>query len=234
MNFDNTLADQDNLLLKTAILIYEGQHASYASTHPIHTVGKKVMIGAGQPIGMRELEEVMQSLGKNVSEGFVSERLIYSSPGIKVWWKKSAIENMFIREDGEEAAIKVSHPSLVFSLSGSRFSVFAIKGDERPTATTALFYAPYFNVSENGSVCTGNAYVPDSTDTDSFEGWEKMFFNSYFTHPSNKKIIKSKKSFKTFWVDLSKSGERFADKALFPADMTIKEFVKEQENNERN
>ncbi|MGP1715746.1 MAG: PRTRC system protein B [Methylophilus sp.] len=215
MGFNNQMESKDRLVLKSAMLIYEGQNTIYASTHPVHLVKEKMMIGAGTPMNLLDLENVLVRMGKSMSEGFVSDKLIYSSPNVRFWWRKAGIGNMFIKNSEGEFALKVHHPSLVFTLCGNGLRVFAVKGDEKPTADTELFNAPYYNIDAFGRLCTGNVVLPDETGSTSFAAWEKMFFDSYFTHHSNDKLIRSKKSWVGFWVDQSKSGEVFPEDTLY-------------------
>lgn len=219
---------KDRLVLKSAMLVYEGQNTIYASSHPVHHVQGKMMIGAGTPMNLLDLESVLVRMGKSLSEGFVSDELIYSSPNVRFWWRKAGIGNMFIKNSEGEFALKVKHPSLVFALCGSALRVYAVKGESKPTADTALFNAPYFNIDSMGRLCTGNVVLPDETGATSFADWEKMFFDSYFTHHSNQKIIRTKKSFIEFWVDQSNSSEAFPEDALYESEVgTLKQLAEE-------
>jgi PRTRC genetic system protein B len=227
MQIINQLGGKDNLVLSKAILLYEGANISYASVHEVKRLESKAVIGAGQPLGLTELENTLSSLGKSFKEGFVSESLIYSSAGMKLWWRKPGKAPIFIKEkDKEEQSLIAEHPGLVFGLRGRTLYVFAVKGSERPNKDTELYFSPYFNVNEFGSVCTGNTKMPDAEDSSMFTEWEDSFFGSYFTHHSRNKIIKSKLGFTEFWKKHAESGKPFPDKALFPMeDVTLEDVV---------
>jgi PRTRC genetic system protein B len=60
--------------------------------------------------------------------------------------------------------------------------VRALAGNERPTPATSLYLAPYWNVSNNGSVCLGTTKVPRDVSVKSLTRWEEAFFESEFTH----------------------------------------------------
>ena len=66
--------------------------------------------------------------------------------------------------------------------------IFALPNNRRPTEKTELFYAPFFNVYEDGNVCMGtvDVNIQNSTSLEEFtKKWEDYFFNSYFSHLMN-------------------------------------------------
>jgi PRTRC genetic system protein B len=103
--------------------------------------------------------------------------------------------------------------------------VFAFKGGRRPTEETELFHAPYPNVYESGSLCTGNAAVPSSNEANP-EPWIRMFFESRFTHYHNGLHVKYRGGndafFKAWWEGGWKT---FPEKHLRPFGKTLGELI---------
>jgi PRTRC genetic system protein B len=73
-------------------------------------------------------------------------------------------------------------PPLVWKIAHGSLSIRALAENKRPTARTKLAVAPFWNLSDDGSVCLGSMRCPESTSVESIEGWEKGFYESAFTH----------------------------------------------------
>jgi len=58
----------------------------------------------------------------------------------------------------------------------------ALASSERPSPETPMYLAPYWNVSNNGTVCLGSTKVPRDVSVKSLSRWEEAFFESEFTH----------------------------------------------------
>ena len=79
-------------------------------------------------------------------------------------------------------------PAMLWLAGKRNLKVFALANNRRPTEKTSLFYAPFFNVYENGTVCMGTVDVDikNSSSLEEFtKKWEDYFFNSYFSHLMN-------------------------------------------------
>lgn len=103
-----------------------------------------------------------------------------------VWWSPAQVRTMFFGGPDEKAkqlsGARFPQPPLVWKACGRELWVRAMTENRRPTATTGLKTAPYYNVSEQGLVCQGTMRAPDEIGTAAIRFWEKAFFESEFTH----------------------------------------------------
>lgn len=218
MNFDIDDGATDGYA-KQAILLYSGQQPGSYSTggttvmatlHDIRNVGTnvrpKVEILAGTPITKEALFTVLQSLGEKfaLAADLIPENLLSYSVRHQLWWVPAGNRQVFFdcKELGKRGAI-VPHPPLVFLVLKGQYWVFALKESKRPTAQTQLFYGPYFNLSDEGSVCMGSAKMPTKLTPEYITEMEDAFFNSSFTHISGKvRKIDHPRGEYAFWKDM--------------------------------
>ena len=74
-------------------------------------------------------------------------------------------------------------PPLLWAVSENTLRVRALAQDQRPTAATKLFVAPYYNTDgETGVVCQGSMRSPEERGVAAIGQWELAFFQSAFTH----------------------------------------------------
>ncbi|GEM63865.1 hypothetical protein SF1_18470 [Sphingobacterium faecium NBRC 15299] len=119
-------------------------------------------------------------------------------------------------------------PPMVWYATKNSLSVFALSSDERPTAKTPLYYAPYFNIYHDGKVCLGtvNVEIKNFASLEEFTtAWEYYFFNSYFSHfvdglnSVNGNCIQ-------IWKKLIGTDKPFPLDALKKNNMTLKNLIK--------
>lgn len=118
-------------------------------------------------------------------------------------------------------------PRLIFKATKNQLSVYALKETRRPTAKTKLYYAPFFNVYESGSVCMGTVgiKVAKAESLEEFiQLWETLFFNSYFSHllddynPVKENIV-------SLWKDLIDTDKPFPNEQLKKNGKTLKNIL---------
>jgi PRTRC genetic system protein B len=78
--------------------------------------------------------------------------------------------------------MQFSQPPLVWRVRHGGLSIRALAENKRPNVETRLAVAPFWNLSDNGSVCIGSMRCPESSSVASIEEWEKGFYESAFTH----------------------------------------------------
>lgn len=187
-------------VLANAILLYQSttRHQSsttFASLHNVRNCGTvkrpDIKIMPGAPLTEEALKAVLQSLGKRqaISVDLLPETVLSHSPEHLVWWLPAAKRTVHFENNelGKRSAV-VPHPPLLFSVCKGVWSVFALDNNLRPTKTSVLCYAPYFNVYDNGSICRGSAKTPAKVDPALINRWEAAFFDSAFTHINGKTV----------------------------------------------
>lgn len=227
----------ERMTLNKAILLYGG-NSSFATIHDVGTDKKNgsTILMQGEPLTHVVISEIMRGLGQSVQIGaFLPPHILSVGHNSVVWWLKPASRKVFFRCSdvekgiGEESA-ETSHPGLVFAVNESGWSVFAVKGNERPEASTPLYLSPYFNVSSNGAICTGTVDVPKNYSAESTFLWDKAFFDSAFSHPNVKppqKLVDYKGGSYKFWRHmLDGKFKKFPEKVLVPVDSTVEKFIK--------
>jgi PRTRC genetic system protein B len=163
--------------------------------------------------------------------GLLPENVIYLNPeniGFAIWYSPPRKARLrFVEDLGIPEGI-AQIPPLVWKADKENLYVFALKSSERPTLSSALYAAPFFNIGLDGLVCMGTV----SINTDQVNGledfirlWEKNFFDSYFSHlllnssPVNGNIVQ-------LWNQLINSNKRFPLKVLKKTSLTIKSIIR--------
>lgn len=202
-NFSLTTGET-NIALSQAILIYtddnkrshagSGTQAVYATVNPVQNFGTDAnpnfQIAAGRPVTREALVSMFKELAKNhsLNTDILPENVLSISADHMVWWLAAGERNVFFKnkELGTRAA-KVPHPALMFAVVKGQWYIFALAKNERPTAETALHFAPYFNVYDSCAICIGSAQVPRGISANATAQWENAFFESEFTHINGSK-----------------------------------------------
>lgn len=179
--------------LKSAILIYQDESGSAATTHDVAFYHGKPVIQAGRPITVSALESLMVSLGRKSGVSFIAEQVVSLGLDRVVWWCAAGRRRIWFRPDRQEKKYDnlrklngkfVHHPPLLFIAGGrgaASLRVYALAANQRPTPETHLWRAPYWNLDSDGGMCRGNIHLPTAT-PESIAAFEKAFFNSAFTH----------------------------------------------------
>jgi PRTRC genetic system protein B len=116
-------------------------------------------------------------------------------------------------------------PSLVFKVSGSELSVRALASADRPSASTRLMIAPFWNTDSRGAVCQGSMRAPARLTLDAISQWERAFFESEFTHAGlGAKLTKHPQGFLGLWNELAGARE-FPSRYLAGSGETLQEFI---------
>ena len=191
------------------------------------------------PLTVNEAKELAKSLHTEEekdktflqSKGILSTNILNIIPsqnGSVLWYTQSQERQMYFVKKLEIPNGKAKIPAMLWFANKERLSVFALTSDKRPTEKTPLYYAPFFNVYEDGSVCMGtvNIHIKNSASVEEFtKSWEDYFFNSYFSHlldnynPINENCV-------NLWKKLIKTGETFPVGVLKKNNKTLKNVLR--------
>ncbi|HEY4295693.1 MAG TPA: PRTRC system protein B [Paraburkholderia sp.] len=217
------------LALDCALLFYRSQGTNhiYATQHAARVVDGRPTLLAGVPITLDQLADIADIAAKKTSyRGFVHERVVYFAPNQLAWWMPACTRRVWFKSKdliGERAG-DARHPPLVFIVNRSSWSVFALRENARPGATTKLYTAPYYNVWEGGEICVGNVQTPEAINTASIKPFEDAFFRSRFTHPNNERLIHRRGGAERLWLDLL-DGAEFPLGRLIDAKQTLADAI---------
>ena len=150
-----------------------------------------------------------------------------SENGSVLWFTKSMKKQLYFTENLEISNGRAEVPAMLWFANKRSLKIFALSSNQRPTEKTPLFYAPFFNVYENGNVCMGtvDVHIQNSTSLEEFiKNWEDYFFNSYFSHlmnehnPINGNCV-------NLWKSLINVEKPFPKEALKKANRTLKNLL---------
>lgn len=151
-----------------------------------------------------------------------------SENGSVLWFTKSMKRQLYFTENLEIPNGRAEVPAMLWLATQRSLKIFALANNRRPTEKTELFYAPFFNVYENGNVCMGtvDVNIQNSTSLEEFtKKWEDYFFNSYFSHlmnehnPINGNCV-------SLWKSLINTKKPFPKETLRKANRTLKNLLK--------
>lgn len=221
----------ETMKLSKAILLYTGARSSYATVNDVLTSADgTVQIGVGKAATSESVGELAKLLVNNVRMGgYLPETVLSVGLSSVVWWcKPQKRRRIWFKTSNDQLGTRsgeTAHPGLVFSVSEEGWSVWAVKGNKRPTPETKLYQAPYFNVWKGGRICTGNILCPDAYTHESLMQWEEAFFGTFFTHPNvhaPDKLVDFDGGSHAFWKSqLDSTESKFPEIVLVSAKITL-------------
>ncbi len=192
------------------------------------------------PLTEREAKELIKALTINIQKeknqdflklkGILPTHILQINPsenGAVLWFTKSMKRQLYFTENLEIPNGMAEVPAMLWLANKRSLKIFALSSNRRPTDKTELFYAPFFNVYENGNVCMGtvDVKIQNSTSLEEFtKKWEDYFFNSYFSHlmnehnPINGNCV-------SLWKSLINNEKQFPKEALKNANRTLKNLL---------
>jgi PRTRC genetic system protein B len=208
-----------------SIVVYQGDNEReyYLESHTISPEGG---VMEGKPL----LQETMQGIvdvffdeRKNMVaiKGLMPDNLLSFGllPGGNyrmMWYRPAEIRVIHFAAQLKLPTNKVWVPPMIYQVNRDSLDVFCFKGAQRPKQESKIYLAPYFNVSDDGDVCLGNARVKmpaEKTYQSLMKYWEDLFWLSEFTHLNGnnktktdmqevwKKLLASKTKLK--WTDIN-------------------------------
>lgn len=225
------------LELKAAILIYQSQGKTVATTHPVQLVKEKPFILPGRPIDQAAVVELMVSLSNNgqptspdvAKSQFLPPNVLCFTPNQLIWWCKSQVRPLYFESDDKQVKTlhgkNVTHPNLIFQVRDNGFFVYAVATNSRPELNTKLYRAPYFNIFQNNAMCKGNVKIPSPATPNVIAELENAFFDTHFTYSNVNDIVKG--GHNKFWLPLrGNKKKRVPVKLLTPLDQTLASLLK--------
>lgn len=191
------------------------------------------------PLTVNEAEALAKSLQTNAGngktflkpKGILPTNILHINPsqnGSVLWYTKAQQRQMYFVDRLGIPNEKAQVPAMLWLADKENVSVFALASDKRPTENTALYYAPFFNVYEQGATCMGtvDVNIKNSASVEEFiTSWEDYFFNSYFSH-----LVEGHNPIKgncvNLWKKLIKTGESFPLELLKKNNKTLKNLLR--------
>ncbi|WP_018675956.1 hypothetical protein [Riemerella columbina] len=221
---------------KNAFVIYQNKNKSqtYIEHFDIDEQGR--MMNA-HPLSVRESERLSKALTTKEErnktflkpKGILPTNVLHINPSEKgslIWYTKAQKQNLyFVERLGIPSGIAFV-PPLLWKATKQSLSIYSLKSNRRPTAKTKLYYAPFMNVYEKGSVCMGTVDIDieKSTSLEEFmQLWETYFFNSYFSHLQNFNPING--NCVSLWKQLINTEEKFPLEELKSNNKSLNDII---------
>jgi PRTRC genetic system protein B len=201
--------------------------------HDVHITKEGIPnIQAGIPVSKTALMDMLKALSPQeyVQPELLGNHILARGNDHLVWYEKPQKRHVYFKCDefGGEVSALTDHPGLVFMISQGKWYVFAVKSRSRPTTSTRLYVAPFFNVWAGGHICTGNIETPKGAMKYSTEKWSRCFFTSFFTHPNiheTNGLTTHEGGIFELWRVLM-AGQKFSNQTLVPAGETLEQAFK--------
>jgi PRTRC genetic system protein B len=148
------------------------------------------------------------------------------------WWTPAQRRQMFYQHsEGKAADLNgriFPQPPLVWRVADGQLKIRALTENNRPEAKTKLAVAPYWNLSDNGTVCTGSMRRPEYASVAAISVWERGFYESAFTHANVGRLTRHKGGFDGLWSGLTGKRRSFPLETLIVLPQTVVQFVHEE------
>jgi PRTRC genetic system protein B len=162
------------------------------------------------------------------------ENILAKSNRMIAWWTPAQRRQMFYQNsEGKAADLSgriFPQPPLVWRVADGQLKIRALTENKRPEAKTKLAVAPYWNLSDNGTVCTGSMRRPESASVAAISDWERGFYESAFTHANVGRLTRYKGGFEGLWSKLTRKRGLFPLETLIVLPETLAQFVREERN----
>lgn len=189
-------------------------------------------MGVGKPLTHKMLASIIKTVQTTSSQldlgmyGRVPSNVLYSDTRIDhdklVWYHGPEERNVFFSEKLNIPSGKMKVPGLVYVVDKGRMRLYAFKG-KRPS--DKLYHAPFMNTGD--TVCLGNAKVEKPEDR-TFENiiayWEKMYWNSEFSHILGDNPVKGNLAVLT--KKLIETGSEFPTDKLVPVKVKLNDLLR--------
>ena len=226
-----SIGENHRFELHEALLIYRDRQSSFITRHDV-TSRKDAppTLGPAQPLTVAFIESLMRSLSGSVQAEVLSANVLAKADRMIVWWTPTRRRQMFY-ENSEGKATELNgcifpQPPLVWRVSNGELSIRALTENKRPDSSSKLSVAPFWNLSDDGRVCTGTMRRPNSASVASIPAWESGFYESAFTHANVGRLTRHEGGFDGLWSGLTGTRQKFPLEALISLPQTLTQFVR--------
>ncbi len=224
---------------KSALIVYQnGTHSPETYIESFDMDEKGNLINA-HPLTVKEGQALAKALNSDKEtgkaflkpKGIIPTRVLHIDPsenGSVIWFAKAQKRKLFFIESLGIPNGSANVPPMLWKANRYKLSVYALTTTKRPTENTPLYYAPFFNMYEDNSVCMGtvDVNIKRSASLEEFmQLWEEYYFNSYFSHllgehnPVKGNIV-------TLWKKLIGTDKPFPKEVLKTNRLTLKNLIK--------
>ncbi len=226
-----SIGENHRFELREALLVYGDRQRSFVTRHQVtlHNDAPPTLEPA-QPLTLGFVESLARSLSGESSAEILPENVLAKGDRMIAWWTPACRRQMFY-ENSENKAAKLNgrtfpQPPLVWHVDNGDLRIRALVENKRPDAATTLAVAPFWNLSDDGGVCTGTMRRPDSATVASIPEWERGFYESAFTHANVGRLTRHTGGFEALWSELADRRRPFPAGTLIKLPQTLAQFVR--------
>ncbi len=175
--------------LSGAILLYTADRRLIARRHEVlQNKSGGHRLGPGTFITSAFVDSLLESADQPILS-YMPPNVVAVSRTSVAFFERAAQRTMFFKASNDVAVNAfdtkvVPQPPLLF-IAGRDLRLFALSSDDRPTLSTRLYKAPYWNmIGDGNTVCTGSMHIPKTASSETTDEWVRAFFASNFTHHS--------------------------------------------------
>lgn len=234
MNVGIAIGGDHRFELREALLVYtENRNATFITRHAValHHDAPPTL-GPAQPLTVAFVESLVRSLGGETNAEVLPENVLARTERMLCWWSAPQQRQMFYENAEGKAGVLngrvLPQPPLVWRVADGELKVRALVENKRPSASTQLAVAPFWNVSESGQVCTGSMRRPAGASVSSISEWEKGFYESAFTHANVDRITRHSGGFEGLWSSVADKRKPFPVDSLIVLPQTLAQFVRNE------
>jgi PRTRC genetic system protein B len=233
MQLHVSIGENHRFELREALLVYGDRQKSFVTRHDV-TLQKDAppTLGPAQPLTVAFVESLVCSLSGSSDAEVLPENVLAKGDRMIVWWTPAQRRQMFY-ENSEDKASELNgrtfpQPPLVWRVKNGVLTIRALKENKRPETATKLAVAPFWNLSDNGRVCTGSMRRPDGASVSSIADWERGYYESAFTHANVGRLTRHPGGFDGLWTSLAGRRKPFPLETLIALPQTLAQFVREE------
>jgi len=230
MQIDTAIGENYHFALHEALLIYRGGSTSFVTRHEV-TQQKDMppVLGPAQPLTVSFIDSLVRSIRGNIKVEVLPEYILAKTDRMIAWWTPQRRRVMFYK-NSEDKANDLSgkvfpQPPLVWLVFDGSLHIRALVDNKRPEAGTRLAVGPFWNLSSDGSVCTGSMRHPNTSSVSAIPSWEQGFYESNFTHSNVGRLTRHKGGFEGLWTALAGKRQKFPKEALILLPETLSQFI---------
>jgi PRTRC genetic system protein B len=232
VSVDVSLGRQSKVKLARAVLLYqEGRHQgdAFATVHEVTGVEDgQPALAPGQLLTVEGLREIHKALYRVQRLEVLPLHVLAASPERLVWFESARSRVMFFTAAdaylNSLSGQSFPQPPLLFIAGEQSLKVFVLAEDERPTGSSPVFTAPYYNTDHRG-VCIGSMPLPTELSVHDTDSYSDAFFHSAFTHGTSERLLKGwGGSYGEFWEHARQQGS-FPTQHLVPQHKTVEDVI---------
>lgn len=226
-----SIGENHRFELREALLVYGDRQKSFVTRHDV-TLQKDAppSLGPAQPLTVSFVESLVRSLSGSSGAEVLPANILAKSDRMIAWWTPPQRRQMFYQNsEGRVAELNgrtFSQPPLVWRVDSGDLMIRALMENKRPQSVTKLAVAPFWNLSDNGRVCTGSMRRPDGASVSSIPDWERGFYESAFTHANVGRLTRHAEGFEGLWSGLAGKRKSFPLNTLLVLPQTLAQFVR--------